>query len=226
MKVHYQETENFFNKIASEKEGYYDRPKSLPYLVQQKIRKKALAWVKDLSPPRILDAGCGRGDFALKLAKHFKEALIEGVDFSEEMMKLAQKSSLRIENLKFQPASLLNLPFEDKSFDLTFCLDTLHHIHWADQEKVIAEIVRVTREKIIIEFKNQKTIFWPLYKFLFKKSNPRINLYGLNHQKINCFFTQRGFFQEKIFPIFKLKIFSPIILVKFTRNQNEKPSYL
>ncbi|WP_262694641.1 class I SAM-dependent methyltransferase [Kordiimonas aquimaris] len=40
-----------------------------------------------------------------------------------------------------------NLPFEDKSFDASMAVLTIHH--WSDQEKGVMEMRRVTRDKIV-----------------------------------------------------------------------------
>jgi hypothetical protein len=42
------------------------------------------------------------------------------------------------------------LPFEDDSFDLTLALDLMEHIAPADRSKVLAELLRVTRKRVIV----------------------------------------------------------------------------
>jgi len=217
MNSHYQETKNFFNKTVLGKKGYYTNPKSVPYLIQERLKEKVLEWVRGYQPKRILDAGCGRGDFSMALASYFPRAEIEGVDFSEEMVKLARQSFGNAGRLKFSQADLLQLPFQDGSFDLVFCLDTLHHIHKDDFPRAIGEIARVNRKTVIVEFKNRQTIFWPIYKLLFKKSNPGIEYFGTTLKILLNLFGQNGFSLKKKYNIFKHQILSPNILVQFER---------
>ncbi|TYT74379.1 MerR family transcriptional regulator [Desulfobotulus mexicanus] len=71
----------------------------------------------------ILEIGCGKGETALTLAE-VSEARITTVDNHEPFLD-ALKTKLTEKNLshRIQPlaASMLNLPFEDRSFDLIWC---------------------------------------------------------------------------------------------------------
>lgn len=69
----------------------------------------------------VLDAGCGHGDFTMKMAKHTKR--IVGFDFSKEMIKIANslKDHYKIDNVDFIYASTKGeLPFKDDQFDLIY----------------------------------------------------------------------------------------------------------
>jgi ubiquinone/menaquinone biosynthesis C-methylase UbiE len=71
-------------------------------------------------PERILDVGTGTGEGALFLAREYPRASVRGVDFSEEMVRIAQhKIGLDPEGrVAFRVADAAELPFEDESFDL------------------------------------------------------------------------------------------------------------
>lgn len=69
----------------------------------------------------VMDAGCGHGEFTLKMARYTKN--IVGFDNSIELMKIAQglKEHYRIDNVDFIHASTKNeLPFGDGQFDLIY----------------------------------------------------------------------------------------------------------
>ncbi|MGQ8871235.1 class I SAM-dependent methyltransferase [Paenibacillus sp. TSA_86.1] len=69
----------------------------------------------------VLDAGCGHGDFTLKMAAHATH--ITGFDNSEEMIKIAQESleSSVIQNVNFICATTKEeLPFQDEQFGLIY----------------------------------------------------------------------------------------------------------
>lgn len=70
----------------------------------------------------VLDAGCGHGVFALKMAQYAK--CIIGFDNSSEMLKIAEealKEIGHIDNVSFVCANTkAEFPFEDKQFDLIY----------------------------------------------------------------------------------------------------------
>jgi ubiquinone/menaquinone biosynthesis C-methylase UbiE len=94
--------------------------------------------------PRILDAGCGTGEAASRLAQLFPAASILGVDVIDSSLELArQRYRALAPRLQFEHQSIYELKAADSSFDLTMCRHVLHSIPHAD--RVIAELVRVTR---------------------------------------------------------------------------------
>jgi ubiquinone/menaquinone biosynthesis C-methylase UbiE len=96
------------------------------------------------SEARILDAGCGPGEIASRLAGLFPRSLVLGVDIIDQHLNLARSRYAHLApRLKFEHQSVFELKFADRSFDLTVCRHVLHSIPYAD--RVIAELVRVTR---------------------------------------------------------------------------------
>ena len=93
---------------------------------------------------RILDAGCGTGEVASRLAARFPRARVLGVDIIDSHLDLARsryrRSSAR---LSFEHQSIYGLAAADGSFDLTVCRHVIHSIPYP--ERVLAELVRVTR---------------------------------------------------------------------------------
>jgi SAM-dependent methyltransferase len=71
-------------------------------------------------PERALDIGTGLGDAALLVAREFPHARVRGIDFSEAMVRRAQRRiGLDPEGrVAFKVADAANLPFEEESFDL------------------------------------------------------------------------------------------------------------
>ncbi|OPX42987.1 putative methyltransferase YcgJ [Ruminiclostridium hungatei] len=69
-----------------------------------------------------LDAGCGHGDFTIKMAKYAYG--IVGFDWSIELLKIADslKEHYKADNVNFvRAATKSELPFEDGQFDLVYC---------------------------------------------------------------------------------------------------------
>ena len=91
----------------------------------------------ELTPTRILDAGCGTGYGARLLRSRSPAAHITGVDFAPSMLELARETT----DARFA-ADIEQLPFEDRSFDLWWSSLT---IQWCDTHAVFAEASRVLR---------------------------------------------------------------------------------
>lgn len=94
--------------------------------------------------PRILDAGCGTGEGASRLAELFPHARVLGVDIIDHHLELARSRYARFApRLTFEHQSVFGLDAAARSFDLTVCRHVIHSIPHAD--RVIAELARVTR---------------------------------------------------------------------------------
>ncbi len=93
---------------------------------------------------RILDAGCGTGEFSFRMAEMFPHATLLGVDIIDSHLELARERCARFgARLRFEHQSIYELPAADASYDLTACRHVLHSIPHVD--RVLAELVRVTR---------------------------------------------------------------------------------
>lgn len=101
-------------------------------------------------PSRVLDCATGTGDLAFLFEKQGCKD-ITGIDFSPEMINLAQEKSRKIgSSAKFFTADILNLPFVDKSFDVTTVSFGIRNVE--DIAKGIKELSRVSRTLLILEF--------------------------------------------------------------------------
>jgi ubiquinone/menaquinone biosynthesis C-methylase UbiE len=97
-------------------------------------------------PPdiRILDAGCGTGEGASRLAELFPEARVLGVDILDQHLAVARtRYAALAPRLTFEHRSIFELGLPDGTFDLTVCRHVVHSI--PHPERVIAELTRVTR---------------------------------------------------------------------------------
>jgi SAM-dependent methyltransferase len=93
---------------------------------------------------RILDAGCGTGEGASRLAALFGRATILGVDIVDAHLALARSRYAHAgARLRFEHQTIYGLDAADGTFDLTVCRHVLHSIPRPD--RVVAELARVTR---------------------------------------------------------------------------------
>ena len=94
--------------------------------------------------PYILDAGCGTGEAASRLADLFPAARVLGVDIIDQHLEIARTRYARLSaRLAFEHQSIYELRAPAGTFDLTVCRHVLHSIPYP--ERVVAELVRVTR---------------------------------------------------------------------------------
>ena len=105
-----------------------------------------------LDRQRVLDAGCGTGNYAAPLAD--RVARVDGVDASEAMLGRAREKladALDHGRASLVRASLYGLPFADASFDGVMVNQVLHHLGdgaddgWSRHRRVVAELARVLR---------------------------------------------------------------------------------
>lgn len=96
------------------------------------------------SGSRVLDAGCGTGEFAARVAQDFPAVQVTGVDLIEASLETArQRHPDLAARLSFEQGDAFHLRFADHSFDLVAC----RHVTQAvpGPERLLAELVRVTR---------------------------------------------------------------------------------
>ncbi|OGD71419.1 MAG: hypothetical protein A2Y64_07160 [Candidatus Coatesbacteria bacterium RBG_13_66_14] len=92
----------------------------------------------------ILDAGCGGGECAIELAKHFPEAETVGLDLSPELIGMAREKAARsgsLSNLRFEVGDAAAMPFPDGHFTALICTDLLQIV--PDPVALVNELERV-----------------------------------------------------------------------------------
>ena len=87
---------------------------------------------------RVLDAGCGSGYGAAKLAEGAREVL--GIDVSQEAVDDARQQ-YQAANLRFERADCLNIPAPEGSFELVVAFEIIEHL--SDWRGFLAEVRRV-----------------------------------------------------------------------------------
>lgn len=171
-KVPEKDVQKTFNNIA----GNYDKLNSIMSLgTHQKWRKKATIKIVN-RPQKILDLCCGTADWAIMLGQRFNHAQIVGVDFSQEMLKLAQQkvANSKLTNVILETGDAMQLNFADNSFDAVTIGFGLRNV--PDANKVLREIYRVLKpggQLICLEaFKVETPIVKIGWKLYFNKLMP------------------------------------------------------
>lgn len=102
---------------------------------------------EDFEGKRVLDLGCGTGEYALWYATHGAKEVV-GVDLSDGSLEMAnqKKADAGIENVTFVKSDILDLDkekFPDGHFDYSYSVGVLHHT--GDPEKGFSELCRMTK---------------------------------------------------------------------------------
>ena len=107
---------------------------------------------------RVLDAGCGTGNYSIALANNDYDVI--GIDSSISMLKRAEKKrqSINAQNIQFQRLNITEkLPYPDNHFD---CVISIHCLYTIKETKsVLSEYFRVLNPiGIFILSENQRPI--------------------------------------------------------------------
>jgi SAM-dependent methyltransferase len=91
---------------------------------------------------RVLDAGCGFGQWSLALAEI--NGHVDATDIDEFRCQTVEKlhTSLCLDNLSIRQGSILEIPYDDATFDAVHCYGTIFLVDW---RAALAELTRVTR---------------------------------------------------------------------------------
>jgi tocopherol O-methyltransferase len=132
--------------------GYYGRGGTYRLNRRQAqidLIEELLAWAEvDASynpPSRILDLGCGIGGSSLYLAEKLG-AQVTGISLSPVQIKRARERALNqglANQVTFEVANALEMPFADQSFDWVWSLESGEHM--PDKTKFLQECYRVLK---------------------------------------------------------------------------------
>ncbi len=115
---------------------------------------------------RVLDCATGTGDLAIRFSK--AGASVVGIDFTPEMIELARGKA---PNIPFEVGDVTSLRFDDQSFDIASIGFGIRNV--ADPEKGIAEMARVAKKVVILEFGQPRNpMLRAMYRFYCKHLLP------------------------------------------------------
>jgi len=89
----------------------------------------------------VLDIGCAKGFMLRDFKRIYPDLTVAGIDVSEYAIANAtegMETSIKVGNAK-------ELPYEDNSFDLVICINTVHNLPLEECKTAIGEIERVSR---------------------------------------------------------------------------------
>lgn len=95
---------------------------------------------------KVLDLGCGTGEFALLFDNSIDYT---GIDLNKGFLDYAS-NLYKNQNKKFIQMDVTNLNFKKKEFDITLALSFMHHFSEEDLDKIFKEVSRITKKSIFV----------------------------------------------------------------------------
>ena len=109
--------------------------------------KELSKFIRDLTfslkAENILQVGCSTGNDLREFPENFD---VHGIDLNDDALKKAQ---LKLGSFKFKKGSIIELPYDDSSFDLVFTHKVLNYIDDKDMPNATNELFRVSRKYIV-----------------------------------------------------------------------------
>ena len=126
----------FWDKVA----GVYD---IFVRIINKKTHKMLIKKTVSLftDQDEVLECACGTGMLSAPVAGVCRH--LTATDFSENMLKRAKKNFREGDNISFTHADIMNLPFEDNSFDKVVAANVIRLLD--EPMKALCELRRVCR---------------------------------------------------------------------------------
>lgn len=151
----------FFDEISSKYDNWYETP--LGHFADETETKLAFDFFTPAKGAKILDAGCGTGNFSIKLAG--MGALVTGIDISDEMLNIAgMKAKSMGLDISFAEMDIYKLSYPDNFFDGVFSMAAFEFIK--QPLKAYQELIRVLKpgKLLLIGTINRDSAWGALYQ--------------------------------------------------------------
>lgn len=161
-------TREFYRKEQVAKDYERTRYLSKKGKAADVLQKRAVLSLLDpleIRGKRVLDVGCGSGRFT-RLFAELGAKLVIGVDSSRSMISVAREAD---KVASYIEADTICLPFDNNSFDLAVCIDTINHL--SSYQRAVHEICRVSK-KVVLGVPNQHSLISLAYVYKFIKRSP------------------------------------------------------
>ena len=141
----------------------------------------------------VLDAGCGRGHLAERIARAHPEIAVVGAD-------MAPPAVAGPANLSFVQGWLGRLPFADKAFDTVVCTHTLEHVLHLDG--AMADLRRLARRRLILVVPRERESRYPfnLHVHFFPYAHTFLNRIGAPDGRFACEILQGDIYYREDMP--------------------------
>ena len=173
------EIESLYNVWHNDMHG--DEASNVLHL--QDWHKNALQLSPDIRGKRVLEVGCGAGDFAFKLEE--MGGLVVAIDFSSEAIRIAnRKKEERRSNVTFLQGDACDLSLKDGTFDIVFSCECIEHV--PQPKLTVKEMARVLQrgDDLILStenYSNALLLSWLQSILLRKPFNSGVKVQPIEH---------------------------------------------
>jgi ubiquinone/menaquinone biosynthesis C-methylase UbiE len=102
---------------------------------------------------RILDVGCGTGEFERMAIERFPGLTVIGIDATPEMVEMARAKLAGCAQAAFQVGRADALPFGAEEFDAVVCANTLHYLRAPQQAlQEWARVLRAGGQLVVVDW--------------------------------------------------------------------------
>lgn len=164
---------------------------------------------------RVLDIGCGTGEFVLKLKGHRKDISVFGIDISGEMINIAKGKTRFNRDIDFKIGDVEKMPYDDNYFDCITCAHSFHH--YPNKRKAIREMFRVLNNNgkvMIIDGYKDGVLGKFIFDFIVKKHE--VNVHHFHSNQFKRIMSKIGFRD------IAQTVFNPFIPLLFTKGVADK----
>lgn len=116
---------------------HFNTNKNWIYRLRSALKAKNAQYLRDLLPDgaRILDVGCGDGEYLTNLERINSSWELEGIDFGETAVKLARSQGLQVVQGNYE-----NVDLGENRYDLIILNQVIEH--FSEPQKVVEKIAR------------------------------------------------------------------------------------
>jgi ubiquinone/menaquinone biosynthesis C-methylase UbiE len=197
--------------------GLWEKDTINMFDAQENLRKTVMTCLGDLQSGAYgLEIGCGIGGAAVKLVQE-RDVILTCMDLVPAQLNIGKKLAIQAlleDKIEFRQGSSMDMPFQDQTFDFSYCIES--SFHYPDKKAFFCESFRVLKPGGIavvadITCKNNSLV-------TFKKDNYFCSLD--DYLKLMC---DAGFTVEKTIPIGG-QVFQPLraYVEKFNTGKRNK----
>lgn len=156
--------------------------------------------IGDFKFKNCLDVGCASGFMVSEIARQYPTAQFFGIDVYDKAVEYGRK---KYKNIKFKQAAAEKIPYQDQTFDLIICYETIEHVE--HPLKSLQEMRRVLKKEgqAIVTMDSGNWLFRIVW-FFWEKSKGKVwqgaHLHPFHHVELGEIIKKSGFkTNQKIF---------------------------
>jgi len=127
-------------------------------------RKETRTLPRMLEGKNVLELGVGNGKTLIAIYRQSPKS-VRAIDFSEKAIEICREKFAH-DDIHFEKMDVLDLKFEDDSFDAVVCYYVLNNLTGSERKKAVSEIYRVLKKEGIVLFED-----FAVGDFRFKKNS-------------------------------------------------------